>query len=467
MALRVVVWVQGTLRLVEGDTKRSRAFSLDSPANNLDDLKVLLPQLLGQGRRSVRDILFVTDSALLLPSVEEIPPAEISLAARLLAKRVEKAKMIDGPFSLGAQPILNPGEKGPARRYLVTVTGLAWLRELDQLFMRMGLRFVGLLPLAAGLRPMLRQIPQPPEQPFLLVTAVDGALYQVVGRSDGMILFYRTMAIPAGASGEGLQREIRRTLLFVEQKLNQRIPSVVLAGEAGVLAQGFNLGEGVEVIAGVAGVEASQAGVALLRFRPASSENVLPRELALRARDRRIRMVLNLALAGIIAFTVVWVAGKSVQRLNLQAAAAREEAGRRSDLAKLETLQREMREYYRQTEGVRVVEEEVQVPVLELILRTLPGLVPPGLLLNRCEIRLDEKSAGGAPPRPVYVVRLEGRTRQTNDAVLPLVKKLQDDLGKSPWKVATENASGKGKNEKEIPQELKAPGRFYFYGRTQ
>jgi hypothetical protein len=47
------------------------------------------------------------------------------------------------------------------------------------------------------------------------------------------------------------------------------------------------------------------------------------------------------------------------------------------------------------------------------------------------------------------------------------VKKLQDDLGKSPWKVATENASGKGKNEKEIPQELKAPGRFYFYGRTQ
>jgi hypothetical protein len=467
MAFKVVIWVQGTLRLVEGDARRSRAYSLDSLAHNLDDLKAQLPRLLDQGRHGVRDILLVTDSALLLPAVEEIPPAETALAARLLAKRVEKAKLIDEPFSIGAQPILNPGEKGPARRYLVTVTGLAWLRELDQLFMRMGLRFVGVLPLAAGLRPMLRQIRQPPEQPFLLVTAVDGALYQVVGRSDGMILFYRTMAIPAGATAEGLQREIRRTLLFVEQKLNQRILSVVLAGEAGVLAPGFNLGEGVEVLADTPGMDATQAGATLLRFRPASPENVLPRELALRERARQIRMALNLGLAGIIAFTVVWVATQSVQRLNLQAAAAKEETDRRRDLAKVEALQKEMREYFRQTEGVRVVEEETRVPALELILRTLPGLVPPGLLLNRCEIRLDEKAAGGAPPRPVYTVRLEGRTRQTNDAVLPLVKKLQDDLGKSPWDVGVENASGSGKNEKEIPRELKAPGRFYFYGRTQ
>jgi hypothetical protein len=314
---------------------------------------------------------------------------------------------------------------------------------------------------------MLRQIRQPPEQPFLLVTAIDGALYQIVGRSDGIILFYRTMAIPAGATAEGLQREIRRTLLFVEQKLNQRIPSVVLAGEADVLARGFNLGEGVEVLAGGPGMDAAQAGATLLRFRPASPENVLPRELALRERARQIRMVLNLGLAGIIAFTVVWVATKSVQRLNLQAAAAKEETDRRRDLAKVEALQKEMREYFRQTEGVRVVEQETQVPALELILRTLPGLVPQGLMLNRCEMRLDEKAAGGAPPRPVYTVRMEGRTRQTNDAVLPLVKKLQDDLGKSPWQVGMENASGSGKNEKEIPRELKAPGRFYFYGRTQ
>jgi hypothetical protein len=467
MALKVVTWVQGTLRMVEGDTKKSRGYSVPSPAHNLDDLKAQLPALLGQGRRGARDILFVTDSALLLPAVEEIPPAEIKLAARLLAKRVEKAKLIDEPFSQGVQPILAPGEKGPARRYLVTVTGLAWLRELDALFMRMGLRFVGILPLAAGLRPMLRQIRKPAEEPFLLVTAIDGALYQVAGRSDGTLLFYRTMAIPPGATAEGLQREIRRTQLFVEQKLNQRILSVVLAGDAGALADGFELGEGAEILAGLPGMESAQAAAGLLRFRPSSSENVLPRELALRAQTRQIRMVLNLGLAGMLAFTVGWVATKSVQRINLQAAAAKEETDRRRDLAKVEALQKEMREYFRQTEGVRVVEQETQVPALELILRTLPTVVPPGLLLNRCEIRLDEKIAGGAPPRPVYTVRMEGRTRQTNDAVLPLVKKLQDDLGKSPWQVGMDIASGSGKNEKEIPKELKASGRFYFYGRTQ
>lgn len=467
MALKVVTWVQGTLRMVEGDTKKSRVYSVPSPAHNLDDLKAQLPALLEQGSRGAKDILFVTDSALLLPAVEEIPPAEIKLAARLLAKRVEKAKLIDEPFSLGVQPILPPGEKGPARRYLVTVTGLAWLRELDQLFMRMGLRFVGVLPLAAGLRPMLRQIRKPPEQLFLLVTAMDGALYQVVGRSDGMILFYRTMAIPAGATAEGLQREIRRTLLFVEQKLNQRIGSLVLAGEAGVLAEGFTIGEGAEILAGFPGIEAAQAAAGLLRFRPSSPENVLPRELALRARARQIRMFLNLGLAGMLAFTVVWGATKSVQRLNLEAAAKKEETDRRRDLAKLESLQKELKEYYRRMEGVRVVEEETKVPTAELILRTLPDLVPPGLLVNRCEIRLDDKAAAGSPPRPVYTLKLEGRLRQTNDAVLPLVKKLQEDLGKSPWQVGMENTSGSTKNEKEIPKELKAPGRFYFYGRTQ
>ena len=53
MAFKVVIWVQGTLRLVEGDTKRSRAFSLDSPAHNLDDLKAVRSRLLEQGRIAV------------------------------------------------------------------------------------------------------------------------------------------------------------------------------------------------------------------------------------------------------------------------------------------------------------------------------------------------------------------------------------------------------------------------------
>jgi len=467
MSLKVVTWIQGTLRLVEGDTSRSRSYTAPSLAHNLDDLKTQLPELLKQGRGSIRDVLFVTDSPLLLPSVEEIPPAEPALATRLLAKRVDKAKLIEEPFTLGIQPILNPGEKGPARRYLLTVTGQAWVRELDLVFLRQGMRFVGLLPLAAGLRPMLRQLQQPPEELVMLVTPVDGALYQVVGRTDGVLFFYRTMAIPVAATVEGLQREVRRTLLFVEQKLNQRIPAVYLAGEAASLEAGFNLGEGVQVFSGVPGTDAVRAGAALLKFRPTSPANVLPKELALRARTRQIQILLNLAVISILAFTVLWAATKWVQRLNLQTAAAKEEADRRRDLAKLEALQKELQEFYRNNEGLRVVEQETRVPTVELILRTLPDTLPTGLLLNRCEIRLDEKAAGGTPPRPIYLLRLEGRIRQTNEAVLPLVKKLQDNLARPPWQVGLENASGSGKSDKEIPRELKAPGRFYFYGRTQ
>jgi hypothetical protein len=53
--------------------------------------------------------------------LEEVPPADAKLAAKLLAKRVEKAKLINEPFSLGIQPIVQPGDKPPPRRYLVTV----------------------------------------------------------------------------------------------------------------------------------------------------------------------------------------------------------------------------------------------------------------------------------------------------------------------------------------------------------
>lgn len=469
MALKVVTWVQGTLRMVEGGPKKGRVYSVPSPAHNLDDLKAQLPALLQQGSRSNRDVLLVTDSPLLLPSVEEIPPAEIKLAMKLLSKRVEKAKLISEPFSIGVEPIHPPGEKvkGPARRYLVTASGLAWMQETDKVLMRAGLRFVGLLPLAAALRPLLRLTQKPPGDLLLLVVTIDGALYQVVGRSDGTIMFYRSMTISPDASAEGLQREIRRTLLFVEQKLNQRIGSVILAGDAGVLAKGFNLGEGVEVETGMAGTEATAAAAGLLRFRPASPENILPRELAMRERVRQIRMLLNLALAGTIAFTIAWMAGKSIQHQALIAQCLREEGIRRQDQLRLEQLATELRAYFRDTDGVRVVEEETGVPVAEIILRTLPEYLPPGLVLTRCEIRLDESMAGGSPPEPLYLVRLEGRTRQPNEAVLPLVKQLGANLEKMPWNVAVDAASGTARTGPEIAAELKEPGKFYFYGRTR
>jgi hypothetical protein len=275
------------------------------------------------------------------------------------------------------------------------------------------------------------------------------------------------MTISPDASAESLQREIRRTLLFVEQKLNQRIASVLLAGEAAGLAPGFNLGEGVEIESGMAGMNAETAAAGLLRFRPSNPENVLPKELALRERTRQIRMLLNLTLAGTIAFTVAWTATKAIQRYTLIAQSLREEGIRRQDQLRLEQLERDLREFFRDTEGVRVVEEETEVPVAELILRTLPEFVPPGLVLTRGEILLDEKMAGGSPSQPVYLVRLEGRTRQPNDPVLPLVKQLGTNLEMRPWNVVADTASGTARTGPEISEELKAPGRFYFYGRTR
>jgi len=234
MALRVVVWVQGDLFLVDASGSRAMSQSAPQPASTPEELATELRSLLSRGRRgSSKNVLFVTDSQLLLPALEEVPPADAKLAAKLLAKRVEKAKLINEPFSLGIQPIVQPGDKPPPRRYLVTVGGLAWLKQLDAIATETGHMLVGVLPLAVGLRPQLKKALSPAGQPFLMVLGIEKALYQVVGRSDGTILFYRSLSMAGGATVDGLQREVRRTLLFAEQKLNIKIPLILLSEEMG------------------------------------------------------------------------------------------------------------------------------------------------------------------------------------------------------------------------------------------
>ena len=215
------------------------------------------------------------------------------------------------------------------------------------------------------------------------------------------------------------------------------------------------------------GLTAPVVGASLARFSPASAENVLPREIALRERTRRWRMALNLGLVGMIAFTVAWVATKSVEHYSLLARCLQEEGLRKADQGKVERLQNELREYFRDSDGVRVVEEETLVPVVELILRSLPELMPTGFLLNRCQILLDEKMAGGKPAQPIYQIRLEGRVRNQNEAVLPLVTKLRENLEKKPWEIVADAASGEARAGPEVAAELKGPGRFYFYGHTR
>ena len=299
MALRVVVWVQGDLYLVDPAGSKARSQEASHSASTPEELAVELRTLLSQGKRgSSKSVLFVTDSQLLLPALEEVPPADGKLAAKLLAKRVEKAKLINEPFSLGIQPIVQPGDKPPPRRYLVTVGPLAWLKQLDAIVTETGHMLVGVVPLAVGLRPQLKQASSPAGQAFLMVLGIEKALYQVVGRSDGTILFYRSLSIAGGGTVDGLQREVRRTLLFAEQKLNLKIPLILLSQELEILQTGMELGEGVELQILGRGITAPGVGASLASFSPSSLENVLPREIALRQKTRQWRMFLNLGLVG-------------------------------------------------------------------------------------------------------------------------------------------------------------------------
>jgi hypothetical protein len=426
----------------------------------------ILNQLLTTTRVSGTEVVVCTDNPVINPLVEETPPANAKVVANLLARRVEKAKPFPEPSLFGYARV-NPEAKTGPQSYLVTASPKRFVEELDTVVTAQGLDFVGYFPAALSLRPVLRSLPAPAEQVVLLVADAETGLMQVIGRSTGQVLFYRTLGASEGRGAEGVQREIRRTLLFAEQKLNAKIGTIYTSGTASTtLLQGMTGVEGLQVFSAAENVDPAMYLRAVTGLKTTGTENILPAAISQRGKRRRMRLGINIFLGLLLGFSFFDTAQVQIKKHNLQTDIrnlGNEVITRQQEVTK---AREQLQALSTRQETIRILEEEADAPVVEAIYRSLDELIPENLTLDRCAISLDKIGANG---RAEYLFQIEGVAPE-GKALIPMMEKMSAIFQKSGWKMEVEAKTGDTPVPGADPQKQEGPrkpGGYFIRARVR
>ena len=140
----------------------------------------------------------------------------------------------------------------------------------------------------------------------------------------------------------------------------------------------------------------------LFQARARQSDNVVPRQIAMRTQIRRWKFFSGVISLGLLVLSILWFSGRLVER-NLKVAEIRKIWARQEELVAQADREREgLVLFGKKVELVRILREETGRPVPEIFLRTLPALLPASLELTHLRVELSaQKSAGlgAAPPR--------------------------------------------------------------------
>jgi len=454
MASIAISWIQGVVRIASATPgKISRAAEAGSLINSPAEFLPILNQLLTTTRVSGTEVIVCTDNPIINPLVEETPPANAKVVASLLARRVEKAKPFPEP-SLFGYARLNPEAKSGPQSYLVTASPKKFVEEMDTTVAGQGLDLVGYYPAALSLRSVLRSLPSPGEQVVLLVADAETGLMQVIGRSTGQVLFYRTLGASEGRGAEGVQREIRRTLLFAEQKLNAKIGTIYTSGTSSTtLLQGLSGADGLQVFSAAVNVDPAMYLRSITALKSTSTENILPSAISQRGKRRRMRLAINLILGTALIFSFFDTAQVQIKRHNIQSdirVFSGEINARQAEVLK---AREQLQALTSRQETIRILEEEADAPVVEAIYRSLDDLVLEGLSLDRCSISMDQIGADG---RAEYVLQVEGIAPE-GKRVIPILEKMSEVMERSAWKMKVETKTGDAPAPGADPKKQEGP----------
>ena len=456
-----VTWIQGVLRVATGSAKSMKVFTVEEADYPREDFPAGLLDALQRAKTKPDEVLLSTDSPLLIPLMEEIPPATLEVAQKLLRRRAEKAKLFNEPIYCGLTA--EGTGSGSAQRYLLHVTPEEWVKAMDRQLDAHGYHLAGFFPAALALAPVLKQLPGNPEEPVLLAADAESGLLQVLGRRDGTILFYRTLAGAEGRGGEGLLRELRRMTLFAEQRRGLKVREIYFSGrQAAPSIARIGAAEGVQLLVAPAAVESSTYLRWLMRVSPRAPDNTVPRLAAMRTRARRLRVYVNLGLAAFAALGLSWLAGRTVER-NWKIDKLRQTREEYSQtVRKLKQEQAGLVRFARDKEILRICQEEFRLNVPGLLFRNLSAMLPAPLELSSLKIWADPETLAASPGAALWKVELTGRTKKADTALVPLVRDLVRTLQGTPWQMRVLVNSIDDNPQAEIPAAAQGPGRFYL-----
>ena len=461
-----VTWIQGVLRVGTGSSGSPRVYVDQQAGWSREDFPQALVESLIQAKVPAGEVYLGTDSPLVIPLVEEIPPATPAIATKLLQKRAEKASVFAEPVFVGATPIVGSVGAGLSR-YLLQVAPAAWVKAVDAALATRGYQLAGLFPAALALQSVLRNLATPKEEVILLAAEAENGLLQVVGRSDGAILFYRTLPGAEERGAAEVLRELRRLALYAEQRLGFKVKRVFFSGTmTGSLIQAVQGAEDLTIAAGPA-VNSLIYLRQLFQAKARQSDNVVPRQIAMRTQIRRWKFLAGMTSLGVLVFSILWAGGRLVEREMKAAEIRKIWQQQEAMVAKADREKEGLVRFGRKIELVRILREETVRPVPEMFLRTLPELLPPSLQLTQLRVELNPQRSAGAGATPVYRIELAGRTVREDQPVLEPVGQLVTALEKSDWKAKILGGTGRENAAAPVPTDLRAPGRFFLAAEVQ
>jgi hypothetical protein len=205
----------------------------------------------------------------------------------------------------------------------------------------------------------------------------------------------------------------------------------------------------------------------LFQAKARQSDNVVPRQIAMRTQIRRWKFLAGVTSLGVLVFSILWAGGRLVER-EMKAAEIRKIWQQQDALvAKADREKDGLVSFGRKMELVRILREETVRPVPEMFLRTLPELLPPSLELTQLRVELNPQRSAGAGAAPVYRIELSGRTVREDQPVLEPVGQLATALEKSDWKAKILGGTGRENAAAPVPTDLRGPGRFFLAAEVQ
>jgi hypothetical protein len=205
----------------------------------------------------------------------------------------------------------------------------------------------------------------------------------------------------------------------------------------------------------------------LFQAKARQSDNVVPRQIAMRTQIRRWKFLAGVISLGVLVFSILWAGGRLVER-EMKAAEIRKIWQQQDALvAKADREKDGLVSFGRKIELVRILREETVRPVPEMFLRTLPELLPPSLELTQLRVELNPQRSAGAGAAPVYRIELSGRTVREDQPVLEPVGQLATALEKSDWKAKILGGTGRENAAAPVPTDLRGPGRFFLAAEVQ
>lgn len=410
-----ISWLDGSFRAVSTSGKEVSAswVSPTSVTSDAEFITALDSALRHTGYKGNR-VALVIDHPSLLFHVQDAPPAKGKVLRQLLERQIAQNHFYDEPAAWrhAALPLVNGRQ-----RYLLTMLPQSLVQKLRDTCEERNLQLAGVLPVAAVLRAQLGKLSIPSDEAVVLAADLGNALYLLVGRGDGQVLYARSILLSSTQQTERAVQEINRTLHYAQQQFGTTVNQLFVFG--------------VQAYAAIKDLQVRQ-GLSVLPSPVEEDPFYHAREAALTADKSPLNLIADKEgrnrslrqLAAVAALFLLISAIATVIRVELAVAEqrklAQEKARQMEAAAQVEAVAHTRGlEAQRLTALLSRIGSTNDPPVPELFSRYLPTIVPDTVRLTQVIVN---RSTNG------WQFQLEGLAEESSMGFLSLLNDLEENL---------------------------------------